>query len=333
MSRLILFYGSDSHLLDEGIEELIQEILPDTVRAWNLDVIDGTTADLDRMLLSADSLPFAFDRRVTLVRQPAFALYKGRGGSLSDEQKRLLDYLDRADPTNFLIFRVETDAQPGAFLKKLMAKAEVRRLDKLEGEALITWVSERLARDKKALSRDAVALISEEARHRSMAELSAELEKAVLYVGRSPVISREDLLHTLSPSPHQSIFQLLDHVCAGRAEAALASWQELRMMHEEPGSVLYRLTDQLKTILAVQGMQRERRTQKDMANLLGKHPYVIKKSLQQARQLEEIHLAEGLALLLSQTLKSRQSQGISEEALLEETILMLIARLYPKSKK
>ncbi len=333
MSRLILFYGSDSHLLDEGIEELIQETLPDTVRAWNLDVIDGTTADLDRMILSADSLPFAYERRVTLVRQPEFALYKGRGGSMSSEQKRLLDYLEQADPTNILIFRLETDAQPGAFLKKLMAQADFRRCDKLQGEALLNWVNDRLAQDKKALSRDAIGLIRDEATHRSTAELAAELEKAVLYVGESPVINRDDLLKTLSPSPHQSIFNLLDNVCAGRAEAALVSWQELRMMREQPGSVLYRLTDQLKTILAVQAMQAERRTQKDMASQLGKHPYVIKKSLAQGRQLDPRNLAAGLQLLLAQSVKSRQTQGISEDELLEETILMLIARLYPGRKK
>lgn len=333
MSRLILFYGSDSHLLDEGIEELIQETLPETVRAWNLDVIDGTTADLDRMIVSADSLPFAFERRVTLVRQPEFVLHKGRGGSMSHEQKRLLEYLKQADPTNVLIFRLETDVQPGAFMKKLMALAEFHRCDKLQGEALLEKINERLAEDKKALARDAIGLIREEATHRSSAELFAEIEKAVLYVGDSPLISREDLLKTLSASPHQSIFNLLDNVCAGRAEAALASWQELRMMREQPGSVLYRLTDQLKTILAVQAMQAERRTQKDMAAQLGKHPYVIKKCLAQGRQLDPRNLAAGLQLLLERTVESRQTKGISEDEQLEETILMLIARLYPARKK
>ena len=86
MKALAVFYGDDAYALDTGIDNYIQGALPAEVRPFNFETL-GPDTRAAAVILAAATLPFAADQRLTLVKNPAFALEKRPGGQLTEDQK------------------------------------------------------------------------------------------------------------------------------------------------------------------------------------------------------------------------------------------------------
>lgn len=324
MTALAVFYGDDVYALDTGIERYIDGALPAEVRPYNFDIL-GPEADVDAVLLAAATLPFAAERRLTLVKQPAFALEKRPGGHLSAAQKALLAYLDQPNPAHGLIFRLETEASCGAFLKALAEQADWHDCRKPKPDALHREARDRLKAAGKRLTYDADAVLFQAARDWNAATLAAELDKVLLYYTDQEELTAADLNRVLSRTVPSTIFTLLDAAMTGKTAEALTAYEDLVATGEMTSAVqvLARLIDSTRTLLAVQGMQSERRTQADMAKRLGKHPYVIKKSLGQARAYTTAALVRRLTYLLEQDIRAKTVSGINDDALIRETLIAL----------
>lgn len=326
MSRLILFYGADPYLLDTRAQAYIRERIPAEVREWEVETIDGQTAELDRILIAADALPFLHERRLTWVRRPAFASAKQRGGMTAD-QKKMLAYLETADPTNDLVFTVLTDGNLSAFLKKCLALAEAHRCDPLEGRALHDYADELAGACGRVLARDAHAYLDRHLGLLDAATLAGELEKTFLYWEAERQLGERHLAAVFSLPPEANVFQMIDAILAGRPRQALALWEALAATGESPSSLRYMLADQLRTIIAAKALDGEGLTPKAMAERLGKHPYVLKKSLPLARRHSDRALVAAYSYLVDAMIASRQTSATSEACRFVETIIGTAARM------
>lgn len=320
MSRLILFYGADRYLLESRAQSYIAERIPDSVRAWEVETIDGQTAELDRILVAADALPFLHERRLTLVRQPAFATVKQKGG-MSADQKRFLAYLEQADPNNDLVFTVYVEGALSSFLKKCLGLAEAHRCDPLKVSDLMAYASSLAEAQGKVLTRDAVAFLEQHSSALDAATLAAELEKVFLYWAEERQLYAKHLETVIQVSADANVFQMIDAILSGHPREALTTWHRLAEKNENPGMVRYMLADQLRIILAVQAMAEQGLAPKTMAEQLGKHPYVIKKSLPLARRHRERTLVAAYNHLLDAMIDEREGRSFSEEDRFIETVI------------
>lgn len=327
MKALAVFYGDDAYALDTGIDNYIQGALPAEVRPFNFETL-GPDTGAAAVILAAATLPFAADQRLTLVKNPAFALEKRPGGQLTEDQKALLAYLDNPNPVHGLIFRLETDAAPGKFLKALAEKAAWHDCSKPKPDSLHRAARDRLKAAGKSLDYEADALLFQAARGWTAAILQSELDKVLLYYVDKDKLTAEDLARVFSKSVQTTIFTLLDAAMTGQTAKALAAYDDLLATGEMKSApqVLARLIDSTRTLLAVQGMQSEHRTQADMAKRLGKHPFVIKKSLSQARGIPTDLLVDRLSYLLDQDIRAKTLTGLDEEALIRETLIAITSR-------
>lgn len=333
MSRVIVYHGPDGYQLDQAIEADIQAYLPQSVRDWNFEIIDGHDVKLERIYIVADSAPFLHDCRVTLVKEPDFFGEKNKGGKLSEIQEAFLKYAQQANQSNILLIRYLHDDVPNKFLKKLSEVVEVKHIAAHQSHSLSEWIQERAISQGKSFTQDARAYLIEYGSHIKTAQLAQELEKIFISYPHQPQISRQDIVGLLTPVPAHTVFNLQDYILAGRLDKSLEIWADLKAMREQPGSIIYRLTDYLKTLLAVQAMLQEGRTQKDMTGRLKKHPYVIKKSISIVRQMDTRILLKSLDCLLQHALASREVQGASEEERFEETLARLCAIFQMKKRK
>lgn len=73
VAPLYFFYGNDSYLLEDLVNETLNALLPKgNLRDFNLDLLDGSVVSVDEITTIASTYPMGTARRVVVVRNPAF---------------------------------------------------------------------------------------------------------------------------------------------------------------------------------------------------------------------------------------------------------------------
>lgn len=67
-----LFYGQEGYLREQAVNRLIKFFRQDGGSDFNIDLIDGDTATVGDMVASAETLPLFTQRRLVVVKKPAF---------------------------------------------------------------------------------------------------------------------------------------------------------------------------------------------------------------------------------------------------------------------
>lgn len=153
IDRLVVIEGTDSVLAQRALEVLLDRLVPEDMRALNLDVLDGpTTEDLPRVVAdAAAAMPFLAERRVIVVRgcerlraQPRRDLWEAAGATPAGNTVVLEDLVvptrkTKPEPYGQLAgraaLRIDTTVGPDVrerfaheTLERLGAKAERRVL-------------------------------------------------------------------------------------------------------------------------------------------------------------------------------------------------------------
>src|SRR5690348_2307579 len=63
-----LLLGEETWLADEALEKLLRQLLPQSERDFNLDVLDAAEASVQDIIAKCDTFPFFGTRRVVVVR-------------------------------------------------------------------------------------------------------------------------------------------------------------------------------------------------------------------------------------------------------------------------
>ncbi len=147
--------------------------------------------------------------------------------------------------------------------------------------------------------------------------LASEVAKLAAYAQArgADTISEADVKLLVSQSLTDSIFSLTDAL--GQRQNGLAL--ELLMKQLESGAapqyLLTMMLWQFKTLASVRQGLDSGASQKDLAKLLGLHPYVLEKSINQVRKFNLAALSTAIDRLVELDFKTKTGQGKLEELL------------------
>jgi DNA polymerase-3 subunit delta len=203
LKPVYLIYGSEDLRLSTALARLTARVAEVADLDFNSDTFDGENADADAIVAACNTLPFASERRLVIVKN--------------------VDRLPKAGQD--LLADYATDPAPSAILVLVAAKVAkntrlYKAVDKLGGAA--EYAAPRKAEYPREVQRmfgdrgkraglDAAELLVAAVGY-DLRRLSAEIDKVVAYVAERPDVTRADVEEVASTTAKSSVFELSDAI-------------------------------------------------------------------------------------------------------------------------
>ncbi|MCK5241206.1 DNA polymerase III subunit delta [bacterium] len=206
------FTGAETFLKEEGIQTIIDKVLPPAERSMNFESLyAGTDVSGQEVKERAMTLPFIAKRRVILVRQAE----KWRAGDLN-----VLDtYLKDPAPTTVLIISSQEERLKQTNWKNFANLTYHVECYPLFDNQVPAWVERRVGEHGKRIAREAVQLLIERV-GQTLADIDNEINKLVNYIGQKPMIEAADIRAAAGHIRQNTMHEL--NLALGRADGSAA---------------------------------------------------------------------------------------------------------------
>ncbi len=209
-----LFLGEEDFLKELELEKLKSRFLENTTRDLNYSVFYAKDKDfkLKEMLDILNTASFISSKRFVILKD---------ADSLSDSDKEsVLFYLK--NPKDSSIFIIDSNAVKikEGFILEASKLAKLVRSARLTDSEISIWISRRVQTDGKKIGADAINLIKENLPN-DLHILSSSVDNLILYSGKRPDITRQDVEKVIYVAPLKTSFDLLDAIERKDVKSAL----------------------------------------------------------------------------------------------------------------
>ncbi|TVQ65643.1 MAG: DNA polymerase III subunit delta [Balneolaceae bacterium] len=232
-------YGDEIFLVDM-LQELIENIIPEGIRDFNMDLIYGGETTADRVLNIAASYPMMSDRRVVIVRDFLKLNQSAGGEGIAD----FIPYLKNPSPTTILCLIDQKHPDKRSQLGKLISSAEksgkfgVAGFEKVDQNQLPDWIMKWARHShKREMAEDAAWLLSE-LTGPDLKLLSTEIDKLCTFVDSDSIIKKEHVKKVTESYREYDILELKNAVIARDLNQSLRiSEQMLQRSNNSTGEI------------------------------------------------------------------------------------------------
>lgn len=330
-----LVKGNDPVVLGDGLKVLIDDLVGDGDRSLLVEELtndqyetaDGSS-DIAQLVNAAQTPPFLTESRVVLARHAGVF-------STTEAVGPLVDYLAAPLDTTALVLVWEKGPRQqklAAVPKKLLAAirsvggGEIDTSPPAKAGERKHWVDEQVAASGLTLAADARKLLVDRVGE-DLARVNGLLRTLESTFGRGAKLKAEDIEPYLGEAGGVAPWDLTDAIDKGdRAQAIQLLHRLLGAGERNTLGLLYSLHGHYERMLALDGA--DVTSEQDAAKIIGGHPFVAKKSLQQGRRLGHDGIAEAIALIAQADLDLRGTTAWPPELVLE----VLVARLATRAK-
>jgi DNA polymerase III subunit delta len=344
-------YGTlgDAYLQSSVISSLLEWILPDDARDFNLDILDGEDATINDALSRGGNLPFLADYRVVIVHRAERMDGLNRGGEDAAPKgkvspaKRLGEGVANLPATTVLILS-RTPETPESGARRETPRCINGTVDKAleqhgllidctigakSGSTVAAVINNEAARRGIPLDRAAAEHLVARAGH-DITNLLSELEKCALRVEPGEMVTSAVIDEMVKRAPQETVFDLTDALGQRETARAIGMLRELIGGGEAPELVLAMLVRHLRQLLQARAFmdarlpldgslasrmprsladQLPRDGRENLANLLQLQAWLGRRLVQQARNFSTPQLAAALQAALATDLAMKGIEG------------------------
>ncbi|MGA9225263.1 MAG: DNA polymerase III subunit delta [Mesobacillus sp.] len=321
-----LLFGTEAFLINETKQLLIEHVLDDEEKDFNLSVYDLEETPIEVALEDAETFPFMGEKRLVILQNPVFLTSEKSKGKVEHNLGKLEEYISQPAPYSIVVFSAPYEKldERKKITKELKRKAAVIEAKKLTEQELVTWVKERASLSGVEIEKDAIELLLSLA-GANLFMLTSEIDKLALYAGESRSINKEIVDRLTARSLEQNIFTLVDKVVHRNVEGALRIYYDLLKQNEEPIKILSVITGQIRLIYQVKELSRKGYGQQQIAGTLKIHPFRVKLAAGQAGSFSEEELMRIIKLLADADYKMKTG-GMRKEMLIEMILFQINGR-------
>ena len=276
-----LVYGVQDVRVNSKVNEIIKDYLDD-INEFTCVTYDPEKISLQDIVSDANTLPFGFDKKVIVIKNPYF-LNSSKDPKLPFEvdYEPFLDYLklDPIDSMIILSFVGEIDNRK-TLVKTIKGYAKVHELSNIEKNE---WnvIAKRMFIEKGVkISDDTISFFVSRINN-DLGHMIREIEKLALY---SKEIKKEDVEILVSRPLEENSFMMVDAIINNDLNTLLSIYNDLKLQNEEPTRIISMLTNQLSLQYQV-GALSSSHSEKEIASILNIHPYRVKLMLQKMRKI------------------------------------------------
>ena len=298
-ASIYFFYGEENFLIEECVDSVLAHGVDAAMKEFNLDVLQGTEIDGKKLLSIVSAYPMMADRRVVIVKD--FDRLSG---------KELMEsYIENPSPSTVLVL-VATNPdfrkKPYTTLKKHAVCGEFRSMYDNE---TIAWIESRMKKLKRAIEPQAVALLHSYVGN-SLRELSNEMEKLIIAGGEKTTITAKDVEYIVGVSKEFTVFELANKVGEKNIAKALEIAERLINSGESAVPIIASLATHFIKMWKVQDGVRQRKSEIELAQLAGVHPFFVKSYLAQVKNYSSGEIENAFVILAEADLSVKSSVDV-----------------------
>lgn len=284
---LVLLCGEEDYLTEHYTKVLIDQFTEKATRQLDLVTLTGVDITAEAVESNAETISLLSQRRVICL--PGFVNQRGRfpkafeGGGAgrggkkdAPEYTALTEYFSRIPEGVLILLTAEkpvttgdyTKQSDGRRLKKLQtavkkAGGAVYEFTALDSGQLRGFVSKRFMNAGKSCSMNVLRRITQDTGYGSkyvdydLFTLENDLKKIIAHAGDREYITEEDLQGTLTISPENNVFRMLDAISHGRRDQALIHLNTLLTDGDSEFGILANIVKQLEMMVSAREMQDE----------------------------------------------------------------------------
>lgn len=270
-----LLFGEEDYLKNQYKNRLRKAILPED-DTMNFSSFEGKGTDVRQLIDQAETLPFFADHRMILVEQSGF---------FKNASPELAEYIPQIPAETILVF-VEKDVDKrGKLYKAVQKRGRAVELGRQDEKTLQSWVRGMLKKEKRAITRDALALFLEKAGN-DMENIANELEKLLTYTYGKEAVEYGDVEEICTVTTESRVFDMIRAVAEKKQKQALDLYYDLLSLKEPPMRILFLIARQFNQMMQIKDLRERGYGASEIASKAGIAPFIVKKSLAQSAQFE-----------------------------------------------
>jgi DNA polymerase-3 subunit delta len=329
IKKIYFLYGPEEYLKKEFISEIIQRVLPEKNRVFNLDIFHGDEFDKNAFDDRMSSFPLFAERRMVVLK---------RFEALNAASKDLV--LDRIQkiPDSVVFISESNENKPATVRsKKMKQMADTQGISfqckHLTEAETLTRVEGRFKKEGLSIEREALELLVDSI-GTGLSDLSNEVEKIALHAGEDKLITVDNIKDVVGRYRIESLFDILGYLTCGEdVHVAIRKINRLIDGGEAPVYILAMLLKRTIQLLQVKLLMEEssprERSSKALAGKMRRSPYHVDNLKRQA----DVFHRKDLDILLENlrwadiTLKTStiDPKHLFEEALLASSLRKKLA--------
>ncbi len=198
---LYYFFGEEDFLFDGLVKDIVDGCVEESVKCFNLDMLDGSSIDVRDLLSIVSSYPMMSDKRVVIVRDMQKIM-------TNESNRELLErYFDNPSESTVLIMKGSKLDNRTSVAKALKENGIIFEFTSLYENQIPAWIKSRAKQIGIGISEEGAVLLAQYVSG-SMREIHGELEKLSIYVGDKKYIEAEDVNSIVGISKVYNIFAL-----------------------------------------------------------------------------------------------------------------------------
>lgn len=280
-----IFYGTEQFLIDNEIKKLINE---NQINDFSITKYDLEVDDLNSIILDASTVSLFSEKKLILCSNAIIFA----SGKKEINTEPLEKYLKNSNENTILIFIIETIDERKKIVKEFKTKGKALEFKTLDN---VYDIVKRFFNDYKIDSNNLNLLISRVGKNIQM--LENEAEKLKNYKINDKIILAEDIINLTNEKISTDVFELIDNIVLGNKEKALTIYSELLKYNKEPIQFIIMLANQVRTIFQAKTLLKEGHSEKEIATILGAHPFYIKQILKKGIKYDNKDLLKYLSKL------------------------------------
>lgn len=301
LKPVYLIYGSEELLLENALRRLRDRVSDVADLDFNFDVFDGERAEASSIISAANTLPFASERRLVVVRNV--------DKMSSADRAELAAYAADPAPSACVVLVAVKVTRNSTLFKAVDALGGVAEYAAPTKREYPQRVMELFEAKGRRIARDAAEALVR-AVGRDLRRLDTEADKIIAYIGVQESVSRADVEQVVVATAPASVFDFLGALGARECGAALERLDDLLAGGEALLGIHAMTLRHLRQLVSVKALVDRGADRSVIARETGLQDWQVRNAAEQAARFSPSELARALreAAELEARLKSGQGE-------------------------
>ncbi len=300
LNMINLVYCENDLLLNNFKKNFIDKFVAEDVRDFNLSYVENDNCFVENLIARVNTLPVGTKKRFIIAKTENYFIKK------SAKDNKLIGLFNNFPETSCLLMLVKSNKVDfrTKLNKTIKKNGEIIKLDLPKYNNLDQWIKKRFQSSQKRIDQSGVKFLEHMFNNRLLM-LDQEIEKTITHFYEKDYLTLEDLQQIISKDrlvEDREIFNFLDMIGEKKKERALISLKEMYNDGLHPLQLLASLTNQVELLMQVKFYKNKGKTANQIAKIISKHPFPIKKAYQRTGNFSEKELENILEALLKANL-------------------------------
>lgn len=244
LNSLYILSGEETLLVNECADGIRSACRQHGFSERELFHVDSNHFDWESVLQSLNSMSLFSEKKLVEIRC----------GNHKPNNKLFLKYFETPNPDTVILIitnKLDSGTTKSKWFKQLESHGTWISVWPIEGNHLLRWLQQRCKQEKVNINPGALQLLQERIEGNLLAA-AQEISKLALLFGQQP-IDENMLIEAVADSSRYNVFTLSDKVLSGDSKASLKILQGLEEEGTAETVVLWALSKDLRTLVAVKG--------------------------------------------------------------------------------